>query len=115
ILVRDDPDQAEAADRFVENGGWISILALAETVWVLRSVYGVDARALTTAVEMLLDHAKLTLQGPDVVSEALSLFPSRRKLSFSDCLLLEMARKAGHLPLGTFDRGLGRAEGTRRL
>jgi len=28
---------------------------------------------------------------------------------------LEIARKAGHLPLGTFDRNLARLDGTRRL
>jgi predicted nucleic-acid-binding protein len=115
ILTRDDPDQAEAADRFVESGAWVSILAVAEATWVLRSVYGLDAKALATAVEMLLDHKTLTLQDPDVVLEALGLFQSRPALNFSDCLLLELARKAGHLPFGTFDRALGRAEGAQRL
>jgi predicted nucleic acid-binding protein len=36
-------------------------------------------------------------------------------MSFSDCLVLEIARKSGHLPLGTFDRGLSKLEGTHRL
>jgi hypothetical protein len=30
-------------------------------------------------------------------------------------LILAVARKAGHLPLGTFDRDLGKIEGTQRL
>jgi predicted nucleic acid-binding protein len=34
---------------------------------------------------------------------------------FSDCLLLEMARKSGHVPLGTFDRDLGRLPGAERI
>jgi hypothetical protein len=29
--------------------------------------------------------------------------------------MLEVARKAGHLPLGTFDRNLGKLEGAERL
>jgi hypothetical protein len=29
--------------------------------------------------------------------------------------VLELARKAGHLPLGTFDRELGKLDGVRRL
>jgi hypothetical protein len=29
--------------------------------------------------------------------------------------MLEIARKAGHLPLGTFDRSLARADGTQKL
>jgi len=31
------------------------------------------------------------------------------------CLMLEVARKAGHLPLGTFDRNLGKLEGAETL
>ena len=34
---------------------------------------------------------------------------------FSDCLIPEHARMAGHLPLGTFDRGLTKLEGAERL
>jgi hypothetical protein len=29
--------------------------------------------------------------------------------------VLEIARKAGHLPLGTFDRALSKLEGTQRV
>jgi hypothetical protein len=36
-------------------------------------------------------------------------------LGFSDCLVLAIARKAGHLPLGTFDRNLGKVTGTHKL
>jgi len=34
---------------------------------------------------------------------------------FSDCLVLEIARKAGYLPLGTFDRDLGKLDGAARI
>jgi predicted nucleic-acid-binding protein len=64
---------------------------------------------------MLLNHKDLTLQDPDVVEAALELFRSRPALGFSDCLMLHIARKAGHLPLGTFDRALGKIEGAQKL
>ena len=51
----------------------------------------------------------------DVVEAALQHFRAWPKLGFSDCLILEVARKAGHLPLGTFDRDLGKLEGTHSL
>ena len=35
LIARDDAKQAAAADKFVEKGAWVSILALAETLWVL--------------------------------------------------------------------------------
>ncbi|RYF30729.1 MAG: PIN domain-containing protein, partial [Comamonadaceae bacterium] len=34
---------------------------------------------------------------------------------FSDCLVLEIALKAGHTPLGTFDKGLSKLTGAQRL
>jgi predicted nucleic acid-binding protein len=64
---------------------------------------------------MLLDHRGLSVQDPDVVAEALGVFRTRPRLGFSDCLLLEIARKTGHLPLGTFDRDLSKLEGAERL
>ena len=33
----------------------------------------------------------------------------------SDCLMFHMAQKAGHLPLGTFDRALAKVHGTQKL
>jgi predicted nucleic acid-binding protein len=64
---------------------------------------------------MLLAHKDLALQDADVVALALETFRRKPRLGFSDCLLLEMARKAGHLPLGTFDRDLGKLAGAQRI
>src|SRR5512139_1873161 len=54
-------------------------------------------------------------QDPDVVGAALGHFRRKPSLGFSDCLVLEIARKSGQLPLGTFDRNLGRLDGAQRL
>lgn len=84
-------------------------------MWVLDSVYNLGPEKIATAVNMFLNHKELTIQDADVVEAALNHFRTRPKLGFSDCLILEVARKAGHLPLGTFDRDLGKLEGTHRL
>ena len=115
LLTRDDPDQVARAERFVRQGAWVSHLVLAEAIWVLDSVYGLDPDRLALAVEMLLDHAHLAIQEPDVVSGALALFQASDRCEFSDCLILETARRSGHLPLGTFDRALSRLEGTEAI
>ena len=115
LITRDDARQAASADVFVEKGAWVSVLALAEATWVLAAVYERSAADLVIAVEMLLNHKDLVLQDSDVVAAALDLFRSRPALGFSDCLMLQLARKAGHLPLGTFDRALGKIEGTQKL
>jgi predicted nucleic-acid-binding protein len=64
---------------------------------------------------MLLNHQDLSVQDADVVAAALGHFRKRPALGFSDCLILEVARKAGHLPLGTFDRELGNLAGAQKL
>lgn len=115
LLVRDDAAQIGKAEAFVAKGAWVSHLVLAETLWVLDAVYDRSAAQIAKAIELLLNHASLTLQDADVVALALEHFRRRPSLGFSDCLVLEIARKAGHLPLGTFDRNLARLDGTRRL
>lgn len=115
LLVRDDARQARAAEEFTASGTWVSHLVLAEIAWVLDARYERSAEQIATAVEMLLNHKHLTLQDADVVLCALEQFRKRPKVGFSDCLVLEIARKAGHLPLGTFDRDLSRCAGTQRL
>jgi predicted nucleic-acid-binding protein len=81
----------------------------------LISVYGLGSAEVATAVEMLLEHEELSLQEPDAVASALAHYRKKPAVGFSDCLVLELARKAGHLPLGTFDRDLAKLDGAQRL
>ena len=119
VLVRlatgDDARQTTAAEAFVGSGAWVPQLALVEAMWVLASIYDLGPEKIATAVEMFLNHESLTIQDSDVVAAALKKFRERPALGFSDCLILEVARKAGHLPLGTFDRDLAKLEGAQKL
>lgn len=115
LITRDDRDQTASAETFISKGAWVSTIVLTEAIWVLASVYDVGSAGQATAVEMLLNHRDLTIHDREIVAAALALFRTRPTLGFSDCLILEMARKAGHLPLGTFDRNLGRVAGAQRL
>lgn len=115
LLVRDDATQVQTAEAFVDGSAWVSHLVLAETLWVLESVYDRTPAQLAAALEILLEHESLTLQDADTVSAALAKFRQKPALGFSDCLVLEIAVKAGHTPLGTFDRGLARLPGAQRL
>jgi predicted nucleic-acid-binding protein len=115
LIVRDDARQTSAAERFIETGIWVSTLVLAEALWVVRKSYGFSPTEMAATVEMLLSEKDVTFEDADVVEAALDLFRARPALKFSDCLILELARKAGHLPLGTFDLDLGKIPGTQRL
>lgn len=111
LATRDDPKQAAAADAFVAKGAWISQLVLVEALWVLDSVYGLERARIGATVEVLLNHRELVIQDAEVVAAALVRFRAAAAVTFSDCLILETARKAGHLPLGTLDRKLAKLDG----
>lgn len=115
LLVRDDTKQLRAAETFIAPGAWVSHLVLAEAMWVLDAVYERTPEQIATAIGMLLNHKNLTIQDADVVGAAIGHFKRRPALGFSDCLVVEIARKAGHVPLGTFDRSLAKTTGATPL
>jgi predicted nucleic-acid-binding protein len=115
LVTRDEARQVDTAEAFVQKGAWVSQLALAEATWALSAVYDLNAAAIATAIEMLLNLKDLTLEESEVVAGALGIFRGRPGLGFSVCLTLEVARKAGHLLLGTFARNLGKQAGVERL
>jgi len=115
LILRDDLNQTRSAERFVEDGCWASILAIAETIWVLQSIYDFSRQQILSAIEMMLNNQKLVIENSDAVAAALELLRSKPALGFADCLMLELARKAGHLPLGTFDRDLAKVSGASKL
>src|SRR5690349_13417329 len=106
LVVRDDATQVKKAEDFIAKGAWVSHLVLVETVWVLDAVYDRSAEQIAAAVAMLLEHNELTLQDGDVVAAALEHYRKRPVVGFSDCMVLAISCKAGHAPLGTFDRNL---------
>ncbi len=115
LIARDDAKQTALAESYVSKGAWVSHLVLAETIWVLERVYELRTAAITQVIEMLLHHKTLTFQDSETIASALEYFRSRPSVGFSDCLILETARKAGHTPLGTFDRNLSKLAGVERI
>ena len=115
LLTRDNLRQTARAEAFVAKGAWVSHIVLVEVIGVLDSIFELPHNQLVTAVEMLLNHRDLALQDPAVVAAALARFRRRPKLGFSDCMVLESARKAGHLPLATFDKELSKLDDVEQL
>ncbi len=115
LVARDDAKQVVAAEAFVAGGAWVSLLVLMEATWVLGTVYSLEPAAIAAAVAMLLDNEHISVEAPELVAEALAHFRKRPAIGFSDCLILESARRAGHLPIGTFDRDFSKLPGTERI
>src|SRR5262245_30097055 len=88
LLVRyfnqDDPAQSAIATEVLENRltqqdpGFISIVALAEAVWVLDRAYGLGTDALVNVIERLLAAETLVIENePEVYSAMTALRDGR--------------------------------------
>jgi len=115
LIVQDDSRQLAAARQFIGEGVWVSVLALAEAIWVLESGYGFSDSEIARAILMLLENQGLIVQDHDTIQSALELYQARPALGFTDCLLVQLARDAGHLPIGTFDRKLAKVHGAQQI
>jgi predicted nucleic-acid-binding protein len=111
LITRDDEMQVASAEEFVAPGAWVSHVVLAELSWVLDAVYERSRDEIAKAVGMLLDHQHLAVQEQEVVEAALQQFRAHNRVSFSDALILEVARRNGHVPLGTFDHQVAKLDG----
>jgi predicted nucleic-acid-binding protein len=115
LIVHDDVNQTKRAKDFVQGGAWVSHVVLAEAVWVLRSVYGLDQARAAGTIASLLNHSVLVLQDAEVVGRALDMYASNKRVSFTDCLIAQVAAKAGHTPLGSFDKAMAALEGVESI
>jgi predicted nucleic-acid-binding protein len=108
-LAQDHVRQAAAATRLIEGSlsaesrGFVSIVTLAEAVWVMSSNYGATRAIVADIVEGLLTAPQLTLENADVIWRALRAYRDSRA-DFSDALIVELGRDAGCAKTVTFDR-----------
>ena len=109
-LAQDDVRQAAVATRLIEGSlsaearGFVSIVTLAEVVWVMTSNYRAARAAVADIVEGLLTAPQLAIEKADVIWRALRAF-RESKADFSDAVIVELGRDAGCANTVTFDRG----------
>lgn len=120
VLVRyatqDDPKQAAIAEHIIdsltpESPGFVSMIALVESVWVLRRLFEADAASVSTFVALLLDARELTVENSDVVRQALDV--TRGGEEFTDTLIALTGLAAGCDHTVTFDRRAATVGGMR--
>jgi predicted nucleic-acid-binding protein len=108
-LTQDDAKQSPIASRLMEktlssdDPGFISLVVLAEVVWVLVSLYSVDRSGVSEVVGGLLTTEQLRVESAELVWRAKRLYESS-KADFSDALIAECAVAAGCKRAVTFDR-----------
>ena len=114
-LVRDDPEQAEAARALLEGltsvqPGFICREVMVEVAWVLERPYGFTREQIADVLVELNTTDSLVVEAADGVIRA-ALRYRQGDAGFSDLMILSAAERAGATPLFTFDRKLGRTDG----
>jgi predicted nucleic-acid-binding protein len=115
LLVSDDANQCQRAERawrtaVTTTGAYVPLVVLVELVWVLRGAYKFDRATIVGALRRLIGSEGVIVENDATVLDALRQF-EQGNADFSDYVILETARRAGALPVRTFDERLARATG----
>ena len=108
-LTQDDPVQAAQATTLIEHRlnddepGFISVVAMAETVWVLRRFYRFGSEQIVGAIERMLGAATLVVENEREVFTAMIALKEGRG-EFGDALIGALSARAGCSRVLTFDR-----------
>ena len=106
IVTCDDPEQAEAARRLVQQAErlWLAKTVLLETEWVLRHCYGSSREVILLTFWKLFGYRPLRMEDRGAVQQALEWYAAG--LDFADSLHLASGSEADRF--ATFDRKLAK-------
>jgi predicted nucleic-acid-binding protein len=117
-LTQDDPLQSRKAVEIIErrlsaeNPGFVSVVTMAETVWVLDRAYDFSKREIASAIERMLQVEVLIIQHEQEVFAAMIAL-KQGSSSFSDAIIAELGAQAGCIHTLTFDQKALRFPGFR--
>lgn len=112
-LAQDDPAQSAKATDLIERQltedepGFISIITMIETVWVLQRAYGLSRLTIAAAIERTLQIDVFVVDREQEVFTALCAFKAGLG-SFADALIGALSSRAGCSRTLTFDRKAAR-------
>jgi predicted nucleic-acid-binding protein len=122
ILVRyvtqDYPAQSAKAIEVIERRlteeipGFVSIVAMVETVWVLDRAYGLTPQEVAAVVERMLQTDVLVIENEQEVFTAMIALKEGLG-SFADCVIAALGARAGCSSTVTFDHKALRLPGFR--
>jgi predicted nucleic-acid-binding protein len=104
-MLQDDREMADSVEQqLLNNVCYIPVEVVAEFVYVLLKVYGVERNVIAQAVTRIADADNVRLAQSSVVRHALNVFVSST-LDFVDCLLVGYAKEKLY-SVFTFDKKL---------
>jgi predicted nucleic-acid-binding protein len=109
FIMQDDAKQSPVATHLIERRltddepGYMSVVAMAETVWVLESNYRRSAKEIAAALERVLQLENLVVESEQEVFSAMIAVKEGRG-AFADALIAALDAAAGCRVTLTFDR-----------
>ena len=118
-LAQDDDTQSPVASRIIDGfsgdaPGFVSIVVLVETVWVLSRAYKATREQIAETVELLLRARELVVESAEAAYLALATYQASNA-DFADALIAHGAKLAGCSETLTFDRAAAASTGMRLL
>jgi predicted nucleic-acid-binding protein len=118
-LTHDDPAQTVAAMKVMnslssESPGFLSLIVIAELVWVLTISYHFRKKEIEQVIETLLRSKETVIERAEIVTQALRAFSSGRA-DFADYLIERCAHAADCQYTVTFDQKAATVAGMRVL
>jgi predicted nucleic-acid-binding protein len=107
-LTQDDPLQSPRANEIIDRDlspeapGFVSLVAIAEVTWVLRSRYKATRQEIITAIERILSSDSFQVQNEQQVYEAMIALRTGEG-TFADALICALGAWAGCSSTLTFD------------
>src|SRR5271169_866952 len=107
-LAQDDPVQSPKAREVFErrltekDPGFVSVVAMVETVWVLDRAYGLSSQEISAAVERMLQADVLIVENEQEVFTAMVAL-KRGEGSFADAMIGALGSRAACVRTLTFD------------
>jgi predicted nucleic-acid-binding protein len=115
-LIQDDPVQSLKATQIIEGRlteeqpGFISLVTMAETAWVLERTYHRSSQEIARAMEAMLQADSLLIQNEEEVFTAMVTLKTRQG-GFADALIAALGLWAGCASTLTFDKKASRIGG----
>jgi predicted nucleic acid-binding protein len=108
--------QSRRATAFLESARelWLVDLVVAETVYVLRSYYGVPREQVAALLRAVIAFPAVSVVDTRVLHRALDLFEAGR-LDFAEAYLVALAETSRVEAIASFDRSLDRVETVTRV
>ena len=117
-LAQDHPVQSARATEIIErrltqeDPGFVSAVAVVETVWVLDRAYGLASDEIAAAIERMLQIDVLVVENEQEVFTAMIALKQGRG-SFADAIILALGARAGCSHTLTFEQKASRLSGVK--